>query len=470
MGLVAFVAAAAAAAALQGAPVRNPQPLPDPAAEPVRVEVRVTTAARTVRLFVRDPESVLLAADARLASGTAQAAIEPGGVLALTANPEGSQATATFRLVLASDAASSVRFGVGIAPFVQPAKIDVVNLNDESRPATATTVDAATSGTEIETSMAALRTGGPLTGGARRDRLVLAHYYPWWDRASWADPHLLDQPLQIYASDDAADVAREMKDMRAAGIDVAIVSWQGSDSRGGFYARGLRTALDAAQQAGLKVAVMLETAAANRTREGDRPDADVMTGWMTELIDGYATHPAFLKVDGRPVLFAYIWGFAGRDFWQTVIGRVRASGRQPLVMADTTNPAELAIADGTFTYSGTLFEPDVPALLRESVAAARTWHLLGAAYGPPRVAAASVIPGYDETRLGRDTARVVDREGGEFYNRQWQAALASGADWVVITSWNEWAENTQIEAGQRFGQWYVWRTRFWSAAFVHAPR
>jgi len=470
MGLVAFVAAAAIAAAVQTAPPRNPQPLPDPAAEPVRVEVRVTTAARTVRLFVRDPDTVLLVADARLASGSAQAAIEPGGVLALTNNPEGSQAIATFRLVLASDAATSIRFGVGIAPLAQPARVEVFNLNDESRPAAATTVDAATSGIEIETSMAPLKTGGPLTTGTRRDRLVLAHYYPWWDRASWADPRLLDQPLQIYASDDAADVAREMKDMRAAGIDVAIVSWQGSESRGGFYARGLRVALDAAQQAGIRISVMLETAAANRIREGLPPNVDVMTGWMTELIDGYATHPAFLKVDGKPVLFAYIWGFAGRDFWQTALGRVRASGRQPLVMADTTNPAELAAADGTFTYSGTLFEPDVPALVRESVAAARTWHLLGAAYGAPRIAAASVISGYDETRLGRDTARVVDRQGGEFYNRQWQAALASGADWVVITSWNEWAENTEIEAGQRFGMWYVWRTRFWSAAFTHAPR
>jgi hypothetical protein len=139
-------------------------------------------------------------------------------------------------------------------------------------------------------------------------------------------------------------------------------------------------------------------------------------------------------------------------------------------MADTTEPAHLAVADGTFTYSGTLFQPRLPELVWRWVGAGRTWHLLGAGFGGRRIATATVMPGYDETRLGRDSRRVVDREGGEFYDRQWQAALATNPDWVVITSWNEWAENTQIEAGQRFGETYIWRTRFWSAAFKRAPR
>jgi hypothetical protein len=139
-------------------------------------------------------------------------------------------------------------------------------------------------------------------------------------------------------------------------------------------------------------------------------------------------------------------------------------------MADSTNPSNLTVADGLATYSGTLFAPDVGALLRETASATRAYHLLGTAWGSPRLATATVMPGYDETRLSGRSGRVVPREGGEFYDRQWQAALASGADWVVISTWNEWAENTQVEAGQRFGEVYVWRTRFWSAALKTAPR
>jgi hypothetical protein len=471
MGIAGLVLAAAVLQASQ-APPRHPQPLPDPAAAPVRVEVRVTTAARTVRLFIRDPEHVLLVADARLASGSApaQAAIEDGGALALTGNPEGSPAVATFRLVLASDAATSVRFGLGVAPLARPATIEVFNVNDEARPTSVTTAADAVSGAEIETSMAPLRTGGPLTI-PRRDRLVLAHWYPWWDAAAWASPQLLDQPLRLYSTDSAADVARDMQDVAHAGIDAVIVSWQGSDVGDGWNLRRLRYVLDGAQQAGLKVTVHLETLAANRVgREGAPPDPDVLTAWIVELVDTLATHPAWLKVDGRPVIFAYAWGFAGDDTWRTVLGRVRAGGRNPLLIGDSTNPGHLSLADGLATYSGTLFAPDVGALMRTTVSAVRAYHLLGAAYGGPRIAAATVMPGYDETRLAGRSGRAVSRIDGEFYNQQWQAALASGTDWVVISTWNEWAENTEVEAGQRFGEFYVWRTRFWSAAFNAAPR
>ena len=153
-----------------------------------------------------------------------------------------------------------------------------------------------------------------------------------------------------------------------------------------------------------------------------------------------------------------------------MLGRVRTGSRNPLLIGDSTNPAHLSLADGLATYSGTLFSPDVGALMRDTVSAVRMYHLLGGAYGSPRIAVATVMPGYDETRLVGRSGRSVSRAEGEFYNQQWQAALASGADWVVISTWNEWAENTEVEAGQRFGEYYVWRTRFWTAALKSAPR
>ena len=280
------------------------------------------------------------------------------------------------------------------------------NVNDEARPARVAEFTAV-DGLVLDTNMALLRTGGPLPG-PHRDRLVLAHWYPWWDPVAWADPQLLDQPLRLYSTDSAADVARNMQDIASAGIDAVIVSWQGSDVGGGWNLRRLRYVLDGAQQAGLKVTVHLETLAANKVgREGATPDPDVLTAWIVELVDTLATHPAWLKVDGRPVILAYVWGFAGDDTWRTVLGRVRAGGRNPLLIGDSTNPAHLSLADGLATYSGTLFSPDVGALMRTTVSAVRTYHLLGAAYGSPRIAAATVMPGYDETRLVGRSGRVV---------------------------------------------------------------
>jgi hypothetical protein len=36
---------------------------------------------------------------------------------------------------------------------------------------------------------------------------------------------------------------------------------------------------------------------------------------------------------------------------------------------------------------------------------------------------------------------------------------------VVVTSWNEWWENTEVEPGERYGTMYAERTRQWTRAF-----
>ena len=212
-----------------------------------------------------------------------------------------------------------------------------------------------------------------------------------------------------------------------------IVSWQGSEVGGGWNLRRLRYVLDAAQQAGVRVTVHLETLAANRVgREGATPEPDVLTAWIVELVDTLATHPAWLKVDGRPVIFAYVWDFAGNATWDTVRQRLRAGGRTPLLMADSTNPANLLLADGLSTYSGTLFAPDVRTLMRDTASATRAYHLLGAEWGSPRIAVATVMPGYDETRPARPIrpGRAAPRR------RVLRWAVGSGARRAAPTGWS----------------------------------
>src|SRR5262249_21283760 len=85
--------------------------------------------------------------------------------------------------------------------------------------------------------------------------------------------------------------------------------------------------------------------------------------------------------------------------------------------------------------------------------------------GARRVYAATVSPGYDDSRLGRDTSSVIDRANGAFYDTQWRAAVSAGPDWMLITSWNEFWENTHIEPSVRYQKQYQVRTRMWSELF-----
>src|SRR3974377_2407396 len=77
---------------------------------------------------------------------------------------------------------------------------------------------------------------------------------------------------------------------------------------------------------------------------------------------------------------------------------------------------------------------------------------------------ATVMPGYDDTRLGRGSAAFVRaRDNGSFYRSTWEGALRTQPAMVSITSFNEWPEGTQIEPGVAYGDMYRTITREYSA-------
>ncbi|MBN2152360.1 MAG: hypothetical protein JW839_12990 [Candidatus Lokiarchaeota archaeon] len=87
--------------------------------------------------------------------------------------------------------------------------------------------------------------------------------------------------------------------------------------------------------------------------------------------------------------------------------------------------------------------------------------------------AATVIPGLDNTCVHGfagtplDEAvrpgTIVGRAGGLTFNYTWQCAVAAGAEWITITSWNELHEGTEIEPTAENGTFYIELCRTWSS-------
>ncbi len=64
----------------------------------------------------------------------------------------------------------------------------------------------------------------------------------------------------------------------------------------------------------------------------------------------------------------------------------------------------------------------------------------------------TIIPGYDDSKLGRPDPRpITDRNDGSTYSTLWQDAIAANPDWILITTWNEWHEGSQIEPSNELG-------------------
>jgi hypothetical protein len=70
-----------------------------------------------------------------------------------------------------------------------------------------------------------------------------------------------------------------------------------------------------------------------------------------------------------------------------------------------------------------------------------------------------VSPGCDD-RAARAATCVRDRADGAYYQATWDGALASNPPWaVVVSTFNEWMESTQIEPSQQYGSEYLQITR-----------
>jgi hypothetical protein len=84
------------------------------------------------------------------------------------------------------------------------------------------------------------------------------------------------------------------------------------------------------------------------------------------------------------------------------------------------------------------------------------------ATGQSKIWMATLAPGWDDTRSGcQADTRVysaphrVERGDGAFYRATYDAAMASGPDWLWINSFNEWIEGTYIEPGEQYGDRYL---------------
>lgn len=255
--------------------------------------------------------------------------------------------------------------------------------------------------------------------------------------------------LGPYDSYEEESIRHHMKWAKEAWIDGFIVSWWGISPA---TDEGMSKILDIADKYGRNITIYYETNRCKTKEERIKRGIED----LTHVLNKYGTHPAFLKINGKPVIFVYsrVMGQVSLDEWVAIVEGTRKTAKADFLLnvEDLTGISEIyrQAFDGTHIYSRPT-PPRSPEAIREAVREAKS-------YG--KISTVTVSPGFDDTGiLGTLKATVAPRRDGELYEQWWKIALKVNPDWVLITSWNEWMEGSEIEPTVEYGKKYLELTR-----------
>lgn len=285
---------------------------------------------------------------------------------------------------------------------------------------------------------------------------VFAFYYTWFDENTWNYATVPDLPATTYVSRDRGAMGRHIEQAQRAGIDALLVAWYGHQGDSNQTEPNLAALLDEAAARNFRIGILFESTSPFFSGVGDA------TAALAHALQVHANHPAFLRVDGRPVIFFWRPTLWSVDTWRAIRDQVDP-GRSAIWIAEGVDMAYQAVFDGHHLYSNTWNPPSDLGYTNQKFA---NWTANASQqHGAYKRWVATVMPGYDDTRTGRGNAFARDREGGAYYERSWQAAIASNPDWIVITSFNEWPEGTYIEPSVAHGERYLELTAHWAGVY-----
>jgi hypothetical protein len=317
--------------------------------------------------------------------------------------------------------------------------------------------------------------------GALTQRRVMAFYYPWygtpdgpggagrsvhWDRIDVEKKDIAASThypaLGAYDSHDVKVIDQHCRWAKRAGIDTLIVSWWG---HGSYCDRAMDKILDACGRRDLKACIYYETVPNPQTAESAADD-------IVRVLRKYGGHPAHLKVDGKPVVFVYgravqEMGLAG---WLEAIEQINGQyAGGATFIGDQFSYGAARVFDGVHTYNtaGSLGGMTPAEVRKWAPGTYESWVALADRAG--KISTLTVIPGYDDTKI-RKPGLAVKRYDGELYREQWAAAIKADPHWILITSFNEWHEGSEIEPSFEDKEIYLDATALHAKSFKRQPR
>jgi hypothetical protein len=299
------------------------------------------------------------------------------------------------------------------------------------------------------------------------DRIVGTYFFYWYDidtqshiiDADGTDALTTHPPTLEGFSYKSADWYRtQLLDMEAAGIDVMLMVYWGAPSEHDpkthlhWSFAGLpplvtaRESLLAEGKSPPLIGLFYDTSTLRYNAWNYHADLTTDYGrqWFYASIrDFFSCIPPrhWAMIDGQPIVLLYGPGFA-RKWDQSVIDHAKAEfpkefgGRVPWI---APQDAWRVKGDSTCAWGGAL--------------------------SPKNPGIGEIGPGYDHSAVPGRQPLVRERENGKFYEDSWKWFLRQPSNFVMIETWNEFHEGTDIAESREYGRQYIELTRKYADRF-----
>ena len=306
-----------------------------------------------------------------------------------------------------------------------------------------------------------------------KDQIVATDYFYWYDIYSQA--HILDGDGTDALTDHPATMADfsyksaawhrlQLTNMKDAGIDVLLpVSW-GAPSE--------RDPIHSANYWSFSALTPLVSAREQLLQEGKHPPRIGMFYDTSSLLYNSANQHINLTTDyGREWFYESI-----RDFYSLIPPKHWAMIEGHPVVFLYSSSFALAYDQSCIEFAKSSFARDfggrIPYIVRESSWQVQTDNVYqwGGALGLKNPGVATLGPGYNDSAVPGRIPLIVDRQNGDLFRRNWTRFLQNPSKFVVVETWNEFHEGTDVADSLEYGRAYIELTRQYTDMFRQGVR
>jgi glycoprotein endo-alpha-1,2-mannosidase len=301
------------------------------------------------------------------------------------------------------------------------------------------------------------------------DVTVGVYYYPWYAGSDFHGRRYLREhlvPVQLptlgeYNDRDTEVIAQHLEWCEYAGINLWVSSWWGPGVKEDVTLQD--HILQHPDLGDMKIALFYETTG----RIPDFTDLSKVSADIEYMAENYFDHPNYYTIDGRPVLFVYLTrALSSRGVLDETMDLMRAaangSGYDIYIVGDQvfgqppSSADQLALLDAATNYdvygsSGARMYA-TQNKVDNYYSAQAGWKSMAQAVGTAFIPATA--PGFNDSGV-RDGHTPLSRklsesdEFGTLFRAMVDKAVTmvdpASNNLFLITSWNEWHEDTQIE-------------------------